>query len=162
MEYFSVIISVAALVLTFFNYMRLFKLDEKKEYKDKRLYFKTCVDETKDALEIVIHQTQEVMARRNDFDLLDSPYIGSHGFQQAYNLYMMHLRNIQQIKKELSDIYKELSSSLELGDKEAFDYCTSIHKRVADCNVRYFENYSKIKSVVDGIENIARHAKENS
>ncbi|WP_372879274.1 hypothetical protein [Spongiibacter marinus] len=155
MDELQLLIALFALLLGIWNYSRLSSLDEKKEYKDKRFLYRDCAHECSELLERITLETEELIVRHANFDLLGSPYIGSHGYQQAHSTYIAHLREIQTCRVEITEIYTSLKDLLLLPDKESFDSCIAKQREVKDLFLRYINSYAGAKSQLDGVEKMA-------
>ncbi|MGF1876978.1 hypothetical protein L4D77_16820 [Photobacterium frigidiphilum] len=155
----ALFVSGLALFIGSKNYCRLKELDDKNEYKDKRILSQECLGEVKELIERITLETEELFVRRNNFDLLDSQYIGSYGFQKALNEFDGHIRVVQTQLTKTKTIYGNLSNYVKLDDKEAFDECLNAKNEMKNIYLIYVKHYSKAKSQVDCIERLAKFQK---
>ena len=130
MDDFRLWVAIAAFGLGIWNLFRLLDIDKKNEYKEKRSLYQDCLSEAKELLEKIIIEYESLMVRRICFDLLDSPYIGSHGFHQAYIVFIEHRREIEAQKTDVVEIYENLDNVLNASEKEAFDACINYKKKI--------------------------------
>ena len=162
MDDMRLLIALAALLLGVWNFLRLKELDEKKEYKDKHILYRECSDECSALLERITIETEELIVRSSYLDLLDSPYIGSYGFQQAHEAYIKNLREIQSCKAIVTSMYADIQKLVSLPDKDSFDGCIAKQKELKDIFLNYINSYAGAKSQLDGIEKMAIYQRENA
>ncbi|ELA8137719.1 hypothetical protein RGL53_004543 [Vibrio parahaemolyticus] len=148
-----------ALVVSVWNYRGLQDAELKKGYKDKRHLYQSCLDESKSLLQKMHSEIEGLIFQASYFDLLNSSYIGSHGFNEAHKEYINCLREIQTLRSATERLYEELDSVLDSEDKHAFDKCIAIQKNLKDNYLKYVKNYAKAKAQLDGIEKLALSVK---
>lgn len=162
MDDFRLWVAIAAFGLGIWNLFRLLDIDKKNEYKDKRILYQDCLSEAKLLLEKMIIEYESLMVRRTYFDLLESRYIGSHGFQQAYSVFTGHRREIEAQKSDVLEIYENFDNVLSISEKEAFDACMNYKKTIKSLSISYFNSYAGALAQVEGIERMAEAQRENA
>ncbi|BCS95462.1 hypothetical protein DSLASN_10940 [Desulfoluna limicola] len=155
-------IALTALLISGWSFYRLCLFQNRNEYKDTRYIFKECLSEAKDLIEKITIDMESLIRRRVDFDLLDSDYIGSYGYQQAYQAFMVHYRSMNEQKSKTIQIYQDLSETLKATDRSAFDKLILLQKEIKDIYIEFIESFAKAKTEIDGIENMANYQKKKA
>jgi len=163
MDDLKFIVALIALALSIWNLIRVQKLDDKREYKDKHSLYKDCLEEAKSLLEKIEIELTPLESDRSTMIMRNSSFLSTKGAESGINAILDNIGKVSKVRECVNDIYRSLGLVASMSDKDAFDTCIKYSSELKEHYLVATENLNKARLETDQILQAEKsHEKTNA